>query len=128
MFRWFESRLDPYPSEPPQMPPRTFWGFLLHYSRGALPWLVVLALTSGLIALIELSLFGYLGDLVNRLAETPRDQFWALEGARLAWMAFVLLVVFPALGALGSLIMHQTLLGNFPQRIRWQADRYLLRQ
>ena len=128
MFRWFESRLDPYPVEPPRMPPRSFWGFLLHYSRGALPWLVVLALTSGLIALIELSLFGYLGDLVNRLSDTPRDQFWQVEGKRLAVMAFVLLVVFPALGALGSLIMHQTLLGNFPQRIRWQAHRYLLRQ
>ena len=128
MFRWFESRLDPYPVEPPRMPPRSFWGFLLHYSRGALPWLVVLAVTSGLIALIELSLFGYLGDLVNRLSDTPRDQFWQVEGKRLAVMAFVLLVVFPALGALGSLIMHQTLLGNFPQRIRWQAHRYLLRQ
>ena len=128
MFNWFERRLDPYPATAPQMPPQSFWGFLLHYSRGAVPWLVLLALGSGLIALIEVSLFGYLGDLVNRLADTPRERFWAVEGRRLAMMGLLLLVVMPLLHALTSMVMHQTLLGNFPQRIRWQAHRYLLRQ
>lgn len=128
MFKWFEARLDPYPSAAPKMPPRSFWGFLYHYSRGALPWLILLAIGSGVIALIEVSLFGYLGDLVNRLADTPRDQFWSVEGRRLAGMGVLLLVVMPLLNALTSMIMHQTLLGNFPQRIRWQAHRYLLRQ
>ena len=128
MFSWFERRLDPYPATAPQMPPQSFWGFLLHYSRGAVPWLVLLALGSGLIALIEVSLFGYLGDLVNRLADTPRERFWAVEGRRLAMMGLLLLVVMPLLHALTSMVMHQTLLGNFPQRIRWQAHRYLLRQ
>ncbi|MFV0299484.1 MAG: ABC transporter transmembrane domain-containing protein, partial [Paracoccus sp. (in: a-proteobacteria)] len=128
MFRWFESRLDPYPQDLPQMPPRGFWGFLLHYSRGAILWLILLAVSSGLIAVIEVSLFGYLGDLVNRLAGTPRAQFWQVEGRRLALMGALLLVVLPLLNALSSMVMHQTLLGNFPQRIRWQAHRYLLRQ
>ena len=41
MFRWFEARIDPYPQERPTMPPRNFWGFLLHYSRGELPWLLL---------------------------------------------------------------------------------------
>ena len=128
MFRWFEARIDPYPQERPTMPPRNFWGFLLHYSRGALPWLLLLALGSALIAVIEVMLFGYLGDLINRLADTPPDQFWQVEGGRLILMGALLLVVLPVLNALSSLIMHQTLLGNFPQRIRWQAHRYLLRQ
>ncbi|MFV0294333.1 MAG: ABC transporter ATP-binding protein [Paracoccus sp. (in: a-proteobacteria)] len=128
MFAWFESRLDAYPQDAPQMPPRSFWGFLYHYSRGAIPWLLLLAFTSALFALIEVSLFGYLGDLVNRLSDTPADQFWQAEGGRLAWMGVLLLVILPLLNALGSMIMHQTLLGNFPQRIRWQAHRYLLRQ
>ncbi|MFD1797779.1 ABC transporter ATP-binding protein [Paracoccus aurantiacus] len=128
MFRWFEGRLDPYPLDRPRMPPRTFWGFLLFYSRGALPWLLVMAIGSGVIALIEVSLFGYLGDLVNRLSDTPRAHFWSVEGRRLAAMGLLLLIVLPLLNALTSMIMHQTLLGNFPQRIRWQAHRYLLRQ
>ena len=128
MFSWFERRLDPYPQDPPRMPPRTLVGFVLHYSRGALPWLVLLAVASGLIAALEVVLFGYLGELVNRLADTPRAEFWAVEGPRLWRMGALLLLVLPALNILGALVMHQTLLGNFPQRIRWQAHRYLLRQ
>ena len=128
MFRWFERRLDPYPADPPQMPPRGLLRFVLHYSRGAGPWLVLLAAGSALIATGEVVLFGYLGDLVDRLAETGPDAFWAAEGARLVRMGVLLLVILPVLNVLSALVMHQTLLGNFPQRIRWQAHRYLLRQ
>ncbi|MBT9384666.1 ABC transporter ATP-binding protein/permease [Pseudooceanicola sp. CBS1P-1] len=128
MFAWFERRIDPYPSEMPGMPPRALWRFVLHYSRGALPWLGLLALGSGLIAIVEVMLFGWLGDLVDRLSDTPRELFWAQNGWRIAGMALVLLVLLPGINALSSMVMHQALLGNFPQRIRWQAHRYLLRQ
>ena len=128
MFSWFERRIDPYPSNAPGMPPRTLVGFLLYYSRGALPWLILLGLGSGLIALIEVALFGWLGELVDQLADTPRESFWQVHGARLTYMAIVLVIVLPLLNTLSSMVLHQTLMGNFPQRIRWQAHRYLLRQ
>ena len=70
MFRWFEQRLDPYPTDPPQMPPRSLAGFVLHYSRGTIGWLAALGVLSGLIAAAEVALFGYLGELVNRLADS----------------------------------------------------------
>ncbi|MDO5656876.1 MAG: ABC transporter ATP-binding protein [Paracoccus sp. (in: a-proteobacteria)] len=128
MFGWFESRLPPYPSEPPAMPPRGLVPFILHYSRGALPWLVVLALGVSAIAVIEVVLYGYLGALVDRLAIIERSAFWATEGSRLVAMGVLLLVGLQVINLLTSMVMHQTLLGNFPQRIRWQAHRYLLRQ
>ena len=128
MFAWFERRIDPYPTDAPEMPPRSMWPFVLHYSRGALPWLISLALLSSAIALIEVMLFNWLGELVNRLSDTPREIFWQQEGARLTMMAAVLLILMPILNLLGSLILHQSVMGNFPQRIRWQAHRYLLRQ
>ncbi|MFN4061685.1 MAG: ABC transporter ATP-binding protein [Paracoccus hibiscisoli] len=128
MFAWFERRIDPYPDQPPGMPPPGLWRFVLHYSRGTLPWLILLAIGSGLIAVIEVMLFGWLGQLVDRLSETPRDQFWDLYGTGIAWMAVVLLVVMPVLNIVTSLVLHQSLMGNFPQRIRWQAHRWLLRQ
>lgn len=128
MFAWFERRIDPYPTDAPEMPPRSMWAFVLHYSRGALPWLISLALLSSAIALIEVMLFNWLGELVNRLSDTPREIFWQQEGARLTMMAVVLLILMPVLNLLGSLILHQSVMGNFPQRIRWQAHRYLLRQ
>ena len=42
--------------------------------------------------------------------------------------ALFLLVLLPALQFVDTHIIHQTLLGNLPQRIRWMAHRYLLRQ
>ncbi|TBN36569.1 ABC transporter ATP-binding protein [Paracoccus subflavus] len=128
MFAWFERRIDPYPPEAPDMPPRTLIRFVLHYSRGALPWLALLAVVSSLIAATEVMLFGWLGEMIDRLSQTPRDRFWDEQGGRLAFMALVLLAVLPALNLLGSLVMYQGLMGNFPQRIRWRAHRYLLRQ
>src|SRR5690606_2568959 len=128
MFAWFERRIDPYPTDTPEMPPRSLWRFVLHYSRGALPWMISLALISSAIAVIEVLLFNWLGELVNRLSDTPREMFWQQHGARLAMMAVVLLILMPAINLLGALILNQSVMGNFPQRIRWQAHRYLLRQ
>lgn len=46
MFAWFERRIDPYPQERPAIPPKSLTGFMLHYSRGAIPWLILLSLLS----------------------------------------------------------------------------------
>ncbi len=43
-------------------------------------------------------------------------------------MGGFLLIGLPLLQLIDTHIIHQTLLGNFPQRIRWMAHRYLLRQ
>ncbi len=43
-------------------------------------------------------------------------------------MGLLVLIVVPLLVTLHSLIVHQTLLGNYPMSIRWMAHRYLLRQ
>ncbi len=56
------------------------------------------------------------------------DQLFAEKGDSLWLMAATLLIVFPALSLFHSLIMHQTLLGNYPMSIRWLAHRYLLKQ
>ncbi|KGJ05873.1 ATP-binding cassette, subfamily B, multidrug efflux pump [Paracoccus halophilus] len=128
MFNWFEQRLDPYPADAPAMPPRGLWRFILHYARGAEIYMLGLAGCAATIAVVEVVLFGYLGELVNRLAETDPAGFWQLEGRRLLLMGAVLVIGLPLLQVIFSLLMHQTLMGNLPQRIRWQAHRYLLRQ
>ena len=128
MFRWFESRLDPYPAQAPQMPPRGLWRFMLHFTQGAHGYMLAMAACSALIAVAEVVLFGYLGDLVDRMSGADRAGFWADEGGRLILMGAILMIGLPLLQTLFSLLMHQTLMGNLPQRIRWQAHRYLLRQ
>lgn len=128
MFRWFESRLDPFPSDPPAQPPRGLYAFCRHYTRGAEKWLLLMALTTAGIAVAELALYAYVGSLVDRLGTTTPANFIAAEGSRLLWMGALVLVALPLLVLVNALVQHQTLLGNFPMRIRWSVHRYLLRQ
>ena len=128
MLSWFERRLDPYPREEPTQPPRGLLAFCLHYTKGAKRWLLLMSFTSFAIAIIKISLFGFLGSIVDWLATVEPSRLFQDEWPTLVMMSAVLLVIFPAFSLLNALIIHQTLLGNLPQRIRWLAHRYLLRQ
>ena len=128
MLRWFETRLDPFPEAPPAQPPASLYAFCRHFTRGAEPWLALMAVTTALIAVAEVSLYAYVGALVDRMTALGVAGFLAGEGVRLAWMGALVLVCLPLLVWLNSAVQHQSLLGNFPMRIRWNVHRYLLRQ
>jgi ATP-binding cassette subfamily B multidrug efflux pump len=127
MFSWFERRVDPYPEEAPTPPPNGLLPFLWHYTKPVWPWVVVMSTCTMLIALGEVSLFRFLGDIVDWLTHANRETFLQTEGPKLLLMAFVVLVGLPAVATLNSLIMHQILMGNFPMIARWQMHRFLLR-
>lgn len=127
MFAWFERRLNPFPPEEPQEPPRTLVAFCLHYTRGTWPWLIASAVLMAMIAVAEVWLFGFMGDIVNWLSQQSRETFWASQRGPLLAMAAVVLAL-PLMTFLHSLFNHQTLMGNYPMRIRWMVHRYLLRQ
>ncbi|MGV3489769.1 MAG: ABC transporter ATP-binding protein [Devosia sp.] len=128
MFKWFETRLDPYPRGEPVQPPKGLVAFCLHYSKGAKRWLIGMAVLGAGIALGEIALFGFMGSLVDWLSTADRATFLETEGWKLGLMALFLLVILPLMQVIDIHIIHQTLIGNFPQRIRWMAHRYLLRQ
>ena len=128
MFRFFETRVDPYPAADPEEPPRGFWAFILHYSRPLLPWLVVLAFLTGLMSVIEITFFSYIGQLVDWLTDADRATFFDERGTTLFWMGMLVLVGFPALVLIQSLVFHQTVFGNYPMLVRWMAHRYVLGQ
>lgn len=125
---WFERRLDPFPVQTPGQPPTTLVAFCLHYTRGATPWLLLMGALSIALAALEVTLYAWVGHLVDALGQHEPGAFFAAEGERLALMAAVVLLVMPALNLVWSLCTHQTLMGNYPMRIRWSVHRYLLRQ
>ena len=127
MFAWFERRLNPFPIEVPEQPPKTLVAFCLHYSKGAWPWIFMSATLMSVIAIAEVWLFSFLGDIVNWLSVQDREtflqaQFWPLVGM------VAVVVALPILVFVQSMLNHQTLMGNYPMRIRWLVHRYLLRQ
>jgi len=128
MFSFFERIIQPFPPQEPVQPPSTLFAFCRHYTRGVEPHLAVMALLTGLLAILEVSLFGFLGQLVDWLGDKTPETLFADEGGTLLWMAFIVLLGIPATVLAHSLIIHQTLLGNYPMAIRWQAHRYLLGQ
>jgi len=65
VFNWFESRLNPYPLEEPQQPPKGLVAFCLHYCHGAKRWLIAMAVLGALIALGEIMLFSFMGSIID---------------------------------------------------------------
>ncbi|MEI9416627.1 ABC transporter ATP-binding protein [Mesorhizobium sp. Cs1321R2N1] len=128
LFSWFERRLDPFPAAEPVEPPKTLVAFCLHYTRGAWPYILVDAVLVAAIAIAEVWMFGFLGRIVDWLSGQNRETFLQTEGWKLAGMAFVVLFALPGTVWLHSLLNQQTLMGNYPMRIRWQVHRYLLKQ
>lgn len=128
MFSWFESLTKPFPADDPQKPPKTLFGFCRHYTKGFELPLIVMSILSALIAIAEVTLLRYMGQLVDILSTQERATFWLDQGDQITNMVLLIAVVMPVLGILHSMIMHQTLLGNYPMSIRWSVHRYLLKQ
>jgi len=155
MFQWFERRLNPFPAageiQPEkgrrskaakgrraetaraaaagaETPPRRLVAFCLYYTRGVWPWLACMAVFTALIAVMEVLLFGFLGQVVDWLAAETPQTFLAHQGAKFIAIGVVILVILPLIVLLHSLFLHQTLLGNYPMRIRWRLHNYLLGQ
>ena len=128
MLSWFEKRIDPFPAERPEQPPATLLAFCWHYTKGIWPWLAVTSVLIALISGLQVALFGFLGHVVDWLSGANRETFLADEGWKLVGMGFVILILLPGLGLLHTMVMHQTVFGNYPMLIRWKAHRYLLGQ
>lgn len=128
LFHWLETLCDPFPSAPPAKPPATLTGFVVHYAKPFWPLLLASALLSTIIALIEVSLFAFVGNLVDWLATTQRATFWQTHSHKLIAISLIVLIVLPLLKFTYEGIVHQGILGNLAMRTRWQAHRYLLRQ
>ncbi|MCP4781787.1 MAG: ABC transporter ATP-binding protein [Hyphomicrobium sp.] len=128
IFRWLETRSASFPAEPPGMPPATLWGFVLHYTRPFWPLIVASSVFATVVALIEVALFGFLGNLVDWMSQADRDTFWSDHGPFLLFMSFVVLIALPILKFFYEAVIHQGIMGNLAMRTRWQAHRYVLRQ
>lgn len=128
MFSRFEGLVDPFEKTEVKTPPSTFWRFIWHYTRPFAPLLCLAALLSACIAVLEVVVFTFLGDLVNWLGTENPSTFFQNNWPHLIWMGVVVLVLLPALELIWQLVFHQGIVGNFPMMVRWRGHRYLLRQ
>ncbi|QSX28875.1 ABC transporter ATP-binding protein [Shewanella cyperi] len=128
LFSRFERWTNPLPADEATQPPRGLYAFCRHYTRGFELQLIIMSVLTAMLAMLEVSLFGFMGQLVDWLVDKDPSTLFAEEGRTLLWMTLLLLVAIPVLVLLHALIVYQSLLGNYPMAIRWLAHRYLLRQ
>ncbi len=127
LFRFFESRLPPYPPAEPHLPPKDFMAFVWDGTRGLRGYVAAMAGLSAAIAIYEALLFAVLGHVVDWISSTAAGALWAerkgeLMGITALLLASVLLV------AVQTSIKHQVLAINFPLRLRWNFHRLMLGQ
>ncbi|MEZ9938183.1 ABC transporter ATP-binding protein [Vibrio breoganii] len=128
MYKIFEGFTKAFPKNEPEQPPNTVFAFCRYYTKGFEKPLLLMALLSTIVAIVEVSLFGMMGKLVDWLGSSNPDTFMQDNASTLITYGVLVLIIMPILVTLHSLVQHQTLLGNYPMSIRWMAHRYLLKQ
>ena len=127
LFRLFENRVPPYPAAEPTVPPAGFLAFVWASTRGLRGYVGAMAALSAVVAIYEALLFAVLGRVVDWIAATAPERFWAERGTLLAGVAAVL-VASIGIVALQTTVRHQVLAINFPLRLRWNFHRLMLGQ
>ncbi|MEM9632003.1 MAG: ABC transporter ATP-binding protein [Pseudomonadota bacterium] len=128
MFDRFEKLVDPFENKELDVPPKGFWAFCWYYTKPVWPILACVSLFGTLVALAEVYIFTFLGDLVTWLERSDPSTFLNENWPTLLFMVVVLLVLRPLLEVVWQLFFHQGLMGTYPMSIRWRVHRYLLRQ
>ncbi len=126
MYSFFERLLEPFPPSEPQTPPKGMWAFCRHYAKGAEKYVLLMGFFTGLLAVLEVALYGFIGKFVDWLNHQEPSTLFHGGEATLLWLAAAAIFLLPITILIQSMLMHQTLLGNFPMAVRWKAHRYLL--
>ncbi|MGC1547567.1 MAG: ABC transporter ATP-binding protein [Rhodanobacter sp.] len=128
MFRWFESLIDAFKEPVDAMPPQSVWRFYVFYLRQVWPVFAATIVVGFGVAIVEVSLFGFIGSIVDMAKGVPAPDFFHQHGNELLWMGVVALVARPVLSGLHDLLLNQAIAPNLTSRIRWQNHRYVVRQ
>ncbi len=129
MFSWFEQLINPFTHTDDKQPPNRLLPFFWYYIRQVWPyfgWIMVVGLFA---AIIEISLFAFLGQLVDLMREAKSPETFINDNLYLLlWMAFIALVLRPIAFGLHTVLANQTVIANVTTLVRWQTHRYVLRQ
>jgi ATP-binding cassette subfamily B multidrug efflux pump len=130
--RTFEGWIDPFQPRADLRPPEQAVPFFLHFiGQAKLPFAALLVL-GGLVALVEASLFYFVGRLVDILDSSHQASGWAglwsAHGGELVEMLFVVIVARFVISWLSAAVEEQSINIGFYNLVRWQSYAYVVRQ
>ena len=128
MFRFFETRIDPFREHDESMPPASLFGYYGRYCRQVWPFLVAVMAIGLVVSLIEVSILRFVGALVDTLRSTSPDRLLREHGGEFLAMGLLILVGRPLANFTHDLLTQQAIAPGMTNLIRWQTHRYVLRQ
>ncbi|MTH98410.1 ABC transporter ATP-binding protein [Roseibium sp. RKSG952] len=128
LFKLFENWVAPFQRAPAALPANSPYAFLFFFVK-QMRWPFVLMLVlGGLTAIIEASLYTFLGDIVDMLDQGQIHEFFASNGTVLLAMAAVVLVARTLVTLLTALVEEQTVVPAFFNLVRWQCHQAVMDQ
>ncbi|QDG76440.1 ABC transporter ATP-binding protein [Labrenzia sp. PHM005] len=128
LFRLFESWIDPFRPLPEAPIPRGGLAFLMFFLKQARWPFFLMLFAGGLTAFVEVTLFSFLGKIVDLLDSSTPETFFADHAWILVGMAVFVVVVRVAANTLMALLEEQTIVPGFFNLVRWQAHQQVMRQ
>lgn len=129
MFSFFENIIDPFkPVNVDRPPAHSVARFIMHFAAQAPFVFLALLVFGGLQAWIEISMFGFIGTMVDLLDGASFDTVFFDHGSTLAWMAVFVGIIRVLVIALGTLLIEQTIGPSVFNLIRWQSHKNVVRQ
>ncbi|MFZ0208397.1 MAG: ABC transporter transmembrane domain-containing protein, partial [Roseiarcus sp.] len=128
MFRFFETRIDPFREHDESTPPASLFGYYGRYCRQVWPFLVALMAIGLVVSLIEVSILRFVGALVDTLRPASPDRLLREHGGEFLAMGLLILIGRPLANFTHDLLTQQAIAPGMTNLIRWQTHRYVLRQ
>ncbi|MHA6266081.1 ABC transporter ATP-binding protein [Aliiroseovarius sp. CAU 1755] len=128
MFRFFENLVDPFAPHDTGTPPNTLWAYYKSQFGPFRKWMIWMALTGILVALIETGVIFYTGRVVDMMNQSAPESFWRMHGIELLAAAVFIIFLRPLAITLNRFFLEQTLAGNMQEQVRWRAHRHMLGQ
>ena len=128
LFRFFESRINPFAEQAEGPPPASMIGYVKSQLTPYRRWLPWIGLVGMLTALMESGLIFYSGRLIDLMNASGPATFWATHRTEILLALAAVLFLRPAIVTLNHLLLEQTLSSNLQEQVRWRAHRHLLGQ
>ena len=128
MFRYFETRIDPFRAHDETMPPADLLGFYWRFCRQVWPWLAALMAVGLIVSLIEVSILRFIGSLVDMLRASSPEHVLQDYGTTFLLMGAVILVARPMANWTHDLLTQQAIAPGMTNLVRWQSHHYVARQ
>ncbi|MEP1442493.1 MAG: ABC transporter ATP-binding protein [Hyphomicrobiales bacterium] len=127
IFHFFEAWVDPFKAGE-GAPPAGFFAYIWYFIRQA-PIVFVLALImGGVMGYIEITLFQYVGEIVDLLSKAHLESIFDDYASTFLWMAFFVAVIRVGFMVFGTVLDEQVIVPGFFNMVRWQNHSHVMGQ